>query len=116
MQTLLNPYEVTKFMISGEGFYEDIVMEGLPDEAEDEVNFGYCISLVEKKVGFYVRNNRAEGIKFSWNTAGCEDFTFKPRVAHLAGRERKFVEVAFKGSKPTTHKNFALVLETKVIK
>lgn len=40
MQTLLNPYEVTKFMITGEGFYEDIVLEGLPDEAEDEINFG----------------------------------------------------------------------------
>lgn len=40
MQTLLNPYEVTKLMISGEGFYEDIVFESLPDESEDEVNLG----------------------------------------------------------------------------
>ena len=35
----MNPYEITKFMIQGEGFYEDIVFENLPDELEEEINF-----------------------------------------------------------------------------
>lgn len=91
MQTLLNPYEVTKFMISGDGFYEDIVFEGLPDEAEDEVNLGDCVTSQERKIGFYVRNNKSETIKFNWNSSGCDDFSFCPRVGHLAGNSSKYV-------------------------
>ena len=30
-------------MLSGEGFYEDIVFENLPNDLEDEANFGDCI-------------------------------------------------------------------------
>lgn len=36
-QTLLNPYEITKMMVQGEGFFEDIVFERLPNESEDEI-------------------------------------------------------------------------------
>jgi hypothetical protein len=43
MQTLLNPYELTKFLIQGDGFYEDIVFEKLPNESEDEINLGDCV-------------------------------------------------------------------------
>jgi hydrocephalus-inducing protein len=68
MQTMLNPYEVTKFMISGEGFYEDIVLESLPEDAEDEINFGNCVTETVSKIGFYVKNNKSETIKFNWNS------------------------------------------------
>lgn len=30
-------------MIQGEGYYEDIVLEGLPEDLEDEINFSNCI-------------------------------------------------------------------------
>ena len=30
-------------MVQGEGFYEDIVFEDLPNELEDEINLGDCI-------------------------------------------------------------------------
>lgn len=80
---MLNPYEVTRFMITGDGFQEDVVFEGLPEEAEDEVNLGDCFTNSEKKLGFYIRNNRGENIKFNWNSQGCEDFNFFPRVGHL---------------------------------
>lgn len=91
MQTLLNPYELTKFMIQGDGFYEDIVFEGLPDEAEDEVNIGDCVNEVEKKLGFYIKNNKADVMKFNWSSSGCEDFTFLPRVGHLGPKATKFI-------------------------
>jgi len=67
-QTLLNPYEITKIMVQGEGFYEDIVFEDLPDELEDEINLGDCILNSEKKLTFAVKNNSAEPIKFTWST------------------------------------------------
>lgn len=63
-----------------------------------------------------MKNNRSETIKFNWNSSGCEDFSFSPRVGHLGGKTSKFIQVTFKGSKPTTHKNFALLLETRQIK
>ncbi|EGR29178.1 hypothetical protein IMG5_161280 [Ichthyophthirius multifiliis] len=116
LQTLLNPYEITKFMIQGEGYYEDIVLEGLPEDLEDEINFSNCIIQEEKKCGFFIKNNKSEHIKFNWNTQGCEDFTFVPRTGHLQAKSSKFITLYFKGNKPTTHKNFALILETKHLK
>lgn len=41
--TQLNPYEQGRMMIMGEGFYEDITFEGLPNGLEEEVNLGDCI-------------------------------------------------------------------------
>lgn len=40
---MLNPYEITKMLVTGEGFYEDIVFEHLPNESEDEILLGDCI-------------------------------------------------------------------------
>jgi hydrocephalus-inducing protein len=68
MQTLLNPYENIKMLVTGEGFFEDIVFEGLPRESEDELNLGDCIINQEKRVNFTLRNNAAEAVRFRWNT------------------------------------------------
>ena len=57
MQTLLNPYEITKWMVSGEAYYEEVAFESLPGEAEDEINFGDCVIGSEKKISFIIRNN-----------------------------------------------------------
>lgn len=65
---MLNPYELTKFIIQGEGFYEDIVFENLPDKYEDEVNLGDCVINQEKKVHFAIKNNADKPVKFVWNT------------------------------------------------
>ena len=72
MQTLLNPYEVTKIAVNGDAFFEEIVFENLP--TEDEVFFGDCIINIEKKLTFVLRNNGNALIRFQWNTQGCEDF------------------------------------------
>lgn len=36
-------------MIQGEGFYEDVVFENLPNDLEDEVDLGNCVINQEKK-------------------------------------------------------------------
>lgn len=41
-QTLLNQYEVLRFKVEGEAFAEDILLENLPNEEEDKVNFDDC--------------------------------------------------------------------------
>jgi|APCry1669188879_1035177.scaffolds.fasta_scaffold175484_1 hydrocephalus-inducing protein len=43
MSTILNPYEITKLAVIGEAYFEDIVFEKLPNELEDEINFGDCV-------------------------------------------------------------------------
>lgn len=54
---MLNPYELTKFMIMGEGFYEDVVFENLPDNKEDEIDLGDCVINSERKAHFAIKNN-----------------------------------------------------------
>lgn len=100
-------------LITGEGFYEDIVFENLPNESEDEVNLGDCIIGQEKPITFAVKNNSNEVIKFNWNTQGSEDFTLIPRVGHIKGKSSKTITLIFKSMKSILHKNFALLLETK---
>ncbi len=43
MQTLMNPYEVSRILISGDAFHEDITFENLPNELEDQFELGDCI-------------------------------------------------------------------------
>jgi len=64
----LNPYESGKILVQGEGFYEDITFEGLPKDLEDELDLEHNVIGVEKRVGFYVRNNSNNQVKFSFNT------------------------------------------------
>ena len=57
MQTLLNPYEVTKIAVQGEAFFEELIFEWLPNDLEDEVVFGDCVINVERRVDFRLKNN-----------------------------------------------------------
>lgn len=68
MQTLLNPYEITRIAVTGEAFFEEIIFEGLPNDLEDEVVFGDCVINIERKVNFQIRNNGSNVIRFAWNT------------------------------------------------
>lgn len=54
---MLNPYESSKIMIVGEGFFEDVTFEGLPKDLEDEIDLGDCIVNLEKRITFNIRNN-----------------------------------------------------------
>lgn len=103
-------------MIQGEGFYEDVVFENLPNDLEDEVDLGNCVINQEKKVFFAVKNNSSEPIKFQWNTQGCEDFNIIPRQGHLQGNSSTSLMLVFKSMKSVTHNKFNLLCETKRIK
>ncbi|EGR28756.1 hypothetical protein IMG5_169530, partial [Ichthyophthirius multifiliis] len=116
MQTLMNPYEITRFMIQGEGFYEDIVFENLPNEAEEEINFNDQIIGKKTQVGFQIKSNKNVPIKFTWNTQGNEDFSFIPKTGHIPALGSKFINIIYKANKTVTYKNIPLILETKQIK
>lgn len=42
-QTLLNPYEVSKVLINGDAFHEDVIFENLPNDLEDTLEMGDCV-------------------------------------------------------------------------
>lgn len=41
--TMNNVYEQHKVLLSGEGFHESIIFEGLPNGAEDDLQIGDCV-------------------------------------------------------------------------
>eukprot|EP00825_Cyclidium_porcatum_P002075 TRINITY_DN1095_c0_g1_i4.p1 TRINITY_DN1095_c0_g1~~TRINITY_DN1095_c0_g1_i4.p1 ORF type:complete len:1802 (-),score=468.45 TRINITY_DN1095_c0_g1_i4:3309-8714(-) len=115
MQTLLNPYEQNKLLVTGEGYYEDIIFENLPKDLEDEVDLGDCVINQEKIIKFAIKNNSANSIRFVWTTQGNEDFVIIPRVGQLKGKSAKGVTLKFKSQKTNTYKQFQLSLESKQI-
>ena len=115
MQTLNNPYEVTKISIVGEGFYEDVTFENLPEDLDDEVNLGDSVIATDKKLVFALKNHSSNQIKFNWNTQGCEDFIFTPRCGHLNGKGSKNILLNFRSNKAVIHKMFNLMCETNQI-
>ena len=115
MQTLNNPYELTKVAILGEGFYEDVTFENLPEELEDEVSLGDCVIGMERKLPFSIRNHSNNQIRFSWNTQGNDDFSFYPRMGHLNAKGSKNITLNFKSNKTNIYKAFALLCETTAI-
>ena len=99
-----------RFKVQGEAYFEEILLENLPLEEEDKVNFGDCVIKEEKRITFSLRNNSTSSIKFQWGEH--EDFTFIPRVGHLAAKAAKSITVVFLSSKAVSHKDLALLCET----
>ena len=112
--TLLNQFEVMRFKIQGEAYFEEILFENLPLEEEEKVNFDDCIINEEKRITFSIRNNSTSCMKFQW--AQHEDFTFIPQVGQMAAKSSKSVTIVFKSSKAVSHKDLALACETLQIK
>lgn len=50
--TLNNPFEQHKVLLTGEGFTENIIFEGLPNGSEDDLQIGDCVIGKAKAVSF----------------------------------------------------------------
>jgi hydrocephalus-inducing protein len=64
----MNPYEVSRILVSGDAFHEDITFENLPNDLEDQIELGDCIINTEKRILFNIKNNSQNQIKFNFNT------------------------------------------------
>ena len=109
MITLNNPYELQTFIITAEGYQEDIMFEGL-EEKEDEVTFGDCFIGQEKEVIFSLHNNCDNPVKFEWPER--PNFTFLPSCGHLAPKTSKSIKVLFRAEEPQTHKALEFPCQT----
>jgi len=113
--TLLNPYETTKILVSGECYFENVSFEGFPDSLEDEIHFGDCVSKIPKRITFYMKNNTDDVIRFNWNLGTIEELNIRPRQGHISGKGTKAIHLTLKGDK-TNHINGGVIqCETKKI-
>ncbi len=95
METMLNPYEQQRIRIKGEGYFESIVFEDLPQDREDEALFGDCVINKRRRVKFYIRNTSDETIRFVWTNEDARDFEIRPSVGHLQPNSRKILRAYF---------------------
>ena len=109
MTTLNNPYELQVFSLTGEGYQEDIMFEGLEDK-EDEVFFGDCIVGQEKEMVFGLHNNCESPVKFEWPDR--PNFVFTPSVGHLAPKHSKSIRLVFRADEPQANKGVELACQT----
>lgn len=109
MITLNNPYELQVFSLTGEGYQEDIMFEGL-EEKEDEIFFGDCIVGQEKEMFFSLHNNCDNPVKFEWPER--PNFVFHPSCGHLAPKTSKPIKLVFKADEPQSHKALEFPCQT----
>jgi hypothetical protein len=86
------------------------LLENLPNEEEDKINFDDCCINEVKRFTFSLRNNSLKPIKFNW--ASHESFEFKPSTGHLNAKTSKAVSITFKAQKTVQYKDVLLACET----
>jgi len=113
--TMNNLFEQHKVMLTGEGFQENIIFEGLPNGSEDELTVGDCVIGKAKAVSFTLTNNGDKDVKFRWNAGDKEEFRFFPQVGHLKAKSSKPIKIMVKGVKTAKYDNINLTCETFAI-
>lgn len=108
--TLSNPYESQVYLLSGEGYQEDVMFTHLPDDKEDECNFGDCIVGQDKYLTFNLHNFSDHIIKFEWPER--PHFFFSPSLGHLAPKSHKKITLTFKADETQDYKNLELICQT----
>ena len=100
-----NPFEDYRFLLTGEGYQEDVTFDHLPNDALDELR------LQDGPVGrpvqavFTLRNHSAsKHFRFRWPAAGAAGsnpcLAFSPAVGHLMAGSSKDVTLTFSAEAP----------------
>mmetsp|Transcript_8825 Transcript_8825/g.8167 ORF Transcript_8825/g.8167 Transcript_8825/m.8167 type:complete len:1196 (+) Transcript_8825:4508-8095(+) len=110
--TKSNPYEQHKVMIIGEGYTDNVIFEGLPQNMEDELIIGDCIINKAKQATFMLTNNQDKTVRFRWNQGDKDEFKFYPSVGHLRAKSSKQIKVVFKSTKSVKYDKIDLLCET----
>ena len=94
-----NPFEETTMLLTGEGFHQELSMEGLADDSQDMLNFGDVAVDVEKQLGWTVVNNTSQSMRFWFENHNA--VTFSPAVGHVMAHSSKSVTATFISAEPT---------------
>ena len=74
---------MSRVLINGDAFHEDVVFENLPHDLEETIEMGDCVIDQEHRIVFTIRNNSESQLKFNFNTQGLTDLVFHPSRGHL---------------------------------
>jgi hypothetical protein len=88
-----NRFEDTLIQLVGEGFMEDLTIEGLKEDAFNLISLGDCFVEETKQFAFGVRNHSNEYMRVTWGEA--DSFTFTPNILHVKPKCTRDVVVAF---------------------
>ena len=92
LNTVHNPYESQKVMLLGEGYTESVILEDLPNNTEDELDFGDCIIKHTKRLKLTISNKTENTWKFEWLNTRAE-LKLIPSTGHLGGLKSKEISV-----------------------
>ncbi|KAJ3260794.1 hypothetical protein HK103_007357 [Boothiomyces macroporosus] len=94
-----NNFEDTTIQISGEGYLDDLTLEGFNEEFENELNFFDCAIGEVRNQTFKLKNHSNEWLKATF--PDLSEFTFTPAACHIRpkGGERE-ITVSFNPRQP----------------
>lgn len=97
-----NHFENAVILATGECYVSDVTIENLPDDLDDELQFGESPAGVAKSITFSLANQSTSPLRFDWRSH--HDFVFSPAIGHLNGKSSKKITVTFKANEPRQHK------------
>ncbi|KAH6588049.1 hypothetical protein BASA50_010912 [Batrachochytrium salamandrivorans] len=98
MKIVDNSFEDSSFLVTGEGYLDDLTFEELNDGIENEIILGDCFIGESKNKIFRVCNHSSEWTRVSFD--GIPEFLFSPSVAHIKPRGDREVSVCFSPKSP----------------
>ena len=100
VSVLENPKANLSLMVTGEGFVEDVMFDGLSEDDQSLV-LRDCIVGRQAESKFVMKNVSNSDIRFAWTAHN--DFVFTPSVGHLRVGTSKEIRVSFFSEKPTKY-------------
>ena len=88
------------FSFIAEGYYEDIIFEGLGGDANELCFKGVVVGRLQT-ASFTMRNIGDSMIRFQWSTS--TDIIFSPRMGHISSHQTKEISVTFVSDKPVKY-------------
>lgn len=102
---LKNAFEQPAVVLSGQGYEEDVTVEGLTEGADVSlVSFGECAVAARKMTPFGLENHSNKLFRFQWVSPRAE-ITFSPAMGHLPPHVRKDCVVSLFSPVPISFKD-----------
>ena len=110
-KTMFNPYENPKLIITGEGFFEPISIDGLTNDIE--MNLGDVCVNAEKTYAFTLVNNSDNNYRFNVINNLEPSLTFYPSYGFILAKTQKEINVKFSSPESVKHIQKDLFIELK---
>ncbi|KAJ3305286.1 hypothetical protein HDV03_001884, partial [Kappamyces sp. JEL0829] len=115
LKVLDNTFEDSSIFVVGEGYMDDVTMEGFSDDTENELVFGDCFVGETRTLTFKLKNNSAEHIRASFPES--PDFVFSPSTMHIRGKGgEKDISVSFAPKGPCDIQKFSGVVKVSKVR